>query len=263
MLTSEKFRETTQRIASYLHYDWSMDDDDEIRNTHRAKLAKQEQEITLTNGGWKNEDRISISGCFPRPVDGCWYSGIQSPSITVTEKKDALTIVKDMQRRLIPEYIESLKKVINSNNERQKSIELGEASLKTVADAVGTTPTQHSGRRSGEGAVYQYDFHGFRAQYNYNGDFKVELSLPVADVLKLIAYLKNDRLSTISVSSEDVEEYGIEEGLTALETQYLVDNLELITDQVIDYVQDTEWRRLFEEACRGYITAYRMKEAAA
>lgn len=259
MLSSEKFRTLTQKIAEYLHYDWQMDSDDEIRNTNRVKFTKHEQEITLTNGGWQNENRIRISGHFPHPVDGRWWHGINSPSITVTEKKDALTIVKDMQRRLIPEYIESLKKVITSNNERNKAIAMGEASLAAVAEALGTTPIQFSGTKSGEGAVHQYDLHRFKANYRYQGEFEVSLDLPLEKVLDLINFLNNTNLTTIRVSEEDLVEYARENDLNETEEDHLITNMEAITDQLVAFIQDTGWRHYFNEACGAYITGLRLE----
>lgn len=72
--------------------------------------------------------------------------------------------------------------------------------------------------------------------------------------------IDNPTLTSITISTQDVEKYAREVGLSEEEIDYLVDNLHTIADQVIDFIQATGWRHYFHEACSAYITGLRLEE---
>lgn len=261
MLAIEKFSELSKQVADQLGYTCSFNPDTSY-SVFYAYLVQDDKELTLCNGQYGKTDRIVISGNYPKPIDGGGYYG-KSTSITVTEKKDAAAIAKDIMKRFMPGYLEELATVLEHNKERNAEVNLAKNALEAVAEALGTRPRFQNNRGlSGSGDVWHNDLHSFHAVYRYNGEFEIKLAMPLTKVLDLVTFLKDPALrgeACISVSSEDIVEHCVEKCYTNEETCYLVDNLDTITDQVINYIQDTGWRRLFEEACDGYVTGYRMQ----
>lgn len=88
------------------------------------------------------DDRLSICGWYPRAKDGCWLAHNLDSSITVTEKKTAEQVVKDMERRLLPDYRKNLATVIRNIKEYEQAGAKQEACLQELALVCGAEVNQ-------------------------------------------------------------------------------------------------------------------------
>lgn len=84
-------------------------------NTWSARLSavKDQADIFIESDGYMSQGRFVITGSYPRTRRGEYISyGINKVEITVTNKKTAEQVVKDIERRFMPDYMVELNKVI-------------------------------------------------------------------------------------------------------------------------------------------------------
>jgi hypothetical protein len=126
-----------ERICKAMGAGWSMDPKYSESHWCRRLIgpAGQGLLIALKRGQTSKPWRLGVGGYFPsdKPYD----MRDKAASITVSEEKEAEDIVKDINRRYMPEYLEVLaacvvKKASDESYENQK-----QALLKAAVDAAG------------------------------------------------------------------------------------------------------------------------------
>lgn len=113
-------------------------------------------------------DTLHVSGNYPRDSKGTYSapSGPE-PSIHLSWHKEPKAIAKDIERRLLPAYMERLSKVIQRNNEREAYLDAKSASGRELATQFSFLKLADYAR----GVIGDHNRH-------HNGSDKVKLSNP-------------------------------------------------------------------------------------
>lgn len=192
------FDRKVKYIAEILGYRVEFPDRDQWSGNlaHIKSLVNGEprfgEDISLTNGGYQNGGRIRIHGWFPQAQDGsrCDY-GIHKTSITVTEKKTAPQIAKDMMRRFLPDYRSNLARVIQQVKEHEASRETQASVIKALADLVGIKDVRND-QRGCPNKFYWHPGGGYiEVESTYAGTVKIELrSISAEQAERVLTALK-------------------------------------------------------------------------
>ncbi len=253
------FIEKIDQVAELMRHSVAYNEDSTSSpERHRALLTHADLDICINAGEYRKADRLAIHGCFPRSEDGYYYGPRNgNHSITVSDTKTPTQIVKDIERRLMPDYLIAIEKAVQDVKDRNADIIQAADSLHSVADALGEEPRfQNNMESSGDGSVYAHDFHGLEARYRYGGVFEVKLGLDLQELLNLIAFLKiSGPVSEVSISSADIKTYGLTHVLSDELVEHLIDNMDNIVDQVVKSTTDG-WASHFEAACDAYVNQY-------
>ena len=162
------------------------------------KDTPTERSIHIAAGGYGKEGRISISTVYPKWWDGSTHYGYQdskSYSITVADTKTAQQIIKDIQRRLLPEYEQTLAAFLKHRAEGLAEHNRRVGALTRLAAAMGLE--YEYGKQYAKG---NYEFSGYddghyrfgihRVKASYTGAVEVELDIDEPKALLVIAALK-------------------------------------------------------------------------
>ncbi len=110
------FQTTMEKVAGCMGWTWSnLDRDGNPWHDGGYLTAAHEGKIHIRLDTWHK--RISISACYPNGHD---TYGIKPISITVSPTKEPARIAKDIQSRVLPEYLVNLEKAkeqIKKHNE--------------------------------------------------------------------------------------------------------------------------------------------------
>ena len=169
------------------------------------KDTPTERSIHIAAGGYGKQGRISISTVYPKWWDGSTHYGYQdskSYSITVADTKTAQQIIKDIQRRLLPDYEPTLTLFLQHRAESLATHTKRIATLTRIATAIGKT--YEYGKECAQGV---YQFSGYvpstNGESNYplgvhevrvssSGSIEIRLDgLTEEKALRLIEALKN------------------------------------------------------------------------
>ncbi len=127
------FQATMEKVAGCMVWIWNnLDRDNEPMKDHGYLLGPNEARIHVHFDTWHK--RISISSSYPNGHD---TYGIESVSITVSPTKEPAKIAKDIQSRLLPEYLVQLQKAkdqIKAHNEYEAN---RTAMMQRIADYLG------------------------------------------------------------------------------------------------------------------------------
>lgn len=115
-LTKDQFINKINEVSKLLKLTANYGDNENFNYSNHATLTNEKGvSISVNNGGYKNQNRFSLSVSYPRNCkDERFYTKIY-PSITLSESKTAEQIAKDIEKRLLPEYLVELEKCIEGN----------------------------------------------------------------------------------------------------------------------------------------------------
>lgn len=136
-METKEFKENVEAVAKLLNFAVEFNSDDDMKLIKRAYLTDGHKEIIISNGGYQNQGKLRVRAGFPKTEKGeTAYYG-EPLEIGVSETRSPDRIARDIERRLMPEYLKALKETIikiekiNFYNKRQ--IE----NLKKLADYFG------------------------------------------------------------------------------------------------------------------------------
>ncbi len=113
-METQEFKTKVIAIGAALKMSVTFGTDEDMRwNKWAHFIGSDGQEIRVQNGDYKTKGRFDFSGCFPRNERGEYQHYGTAPSITVTVEKSPEQIARDIERRLMPEYLLKLKKTQN------------------------------------------------------------------------------------------------------------------------------------------------------
>lgn len=106
MLEKSEFQTKVNDVAIILGF--TVDVESYKKYDSNVRLKKNNMELGIRQNEYRDAERISIDGYFPRAKNGqavMSYSSAISKEITVSEKKTAKQIANDIQKRFMPNYI--------------------------------------------------------------------------------------------------------------------------------------------------------------
>ena len=161
MIEKQVFIEKIKKVGGMLGYTVEFLDE---RSSNQAKLTNNDITIHIRTGGWQLENKIKVYGSYPHDCHNQSYSyGLKNPSICCSQDKIPEQIAKDIQRRFLPDYLEDLQKVKETNKNIQECANANYHAIKTLADSLSIKPIK---------------------------DYKDEYSLPIWGVLQGLSSLE-------------------------------------------------------------------------
>ncbi len=154
---------------------------------------------TITYGHQKG--RLYFSGVYPKSATGATVSfyGETLPSITVAPSKTPAQVAKDIARRLLPDYQQRLRRVVEQNNGTQQHLNTVQQGFKELQQAAGpygrvngkedAKNTAPSLSLSFTNAGESYGRYGTATVYSETGELNLR-SLTVAEMAEVIALLR-------------------------------------------------------------------------
>lgn len=104
-------------------WSWISGDSDWAAN---GKLqASDGAAIAVTLDGYRNAGRLQLSSIYPRGKKDAYAYGTRGVEITLAQTKDALQVVKELNRRFFPEYEKHFAhaiKVVRDQEDRQERV---------------------------------------------------------------------------------------------------------------------------------------------
>ena len=119
MLEKTEFQTRIGLLAGLINFE--IHPDSYKYDDREATLIKDNLNLTIQQNQYRNDKRITIQGHFPRAKNGKFVSYPAGDHvITVAETKSAAQIANDINKRLMPSYLEAVarvqEKVNNWNN---------------------------------------------------------------------------------------------------------------------------------------------------
>ncbi|MFZ2937616.1 MAG: hypothetical protein WA066_02805 [Candidatus Omnitrophota bacterium] len=137
-MEKQEFISKIQKVADILGYEMTVPEESFI---NQAELKKDNIWIHIRNGVYQNEQKIKISGSYPRDCHNQDSSyGLENPSIRCSQDKTPEQIARDIQKRFLPDYMEDLQKVIEQNKTIQEKADTKYHTIKALADFLGISP---------------------------------------------------------------------------------------------------------------------------
>lgn len=116
-------------------------DDPFYRQSMQADFGNEQRKIFMRAHGYQNENRIYVSGLYPKYSDGSYCTPANYnetlPSITVSFNKEPKKIAQDIERRLFPAY----DKMLEQAKEKIKNQDNHENKTKETWEKIGITPS--------------------------------------------------------------------------------------------------------------------------
>ena len=206
-ISLERYQKLILEVAEHLDGNWEFIPDSEDWSTPGGKLFDQETKCMIDFDGvpkrgcdWNappEVEKIKISGELPKdakgqkPHVGLPY-GQSMPSICVNGDKRAEIIAKDIERRLLPEYIPLLKiglERISSSNAYENKVE------KLKAELIRITRCPDEGVKGREISFYRCPHPIFNEKLSNahisSDEIKLELSLEPELAFEVLHFLMN------------------------------------------------------------------------
>ena len=138
-MDKQQFIDKVEKIADILG-DYRVEIPEESYQ-NQAKLTQGEIVINIRTGGYQETKKIYISGSYPANCHGRHnIYDLKNPHIGCSQDKTPEQIVKDIQRRFMPAYLEDLKKVLGMNQKTQEHADKKYETTKIIADILGVEP---------------------------------------------------------------------------------------------------------------------------
>jgi hypothetical protein len=189
MLEKSDFDVKMKELAGLMGYELVLDGD--YKYERRAKLVQGFDEIHLSNGGYRAEDKITISGSFPRTKTGEMGYIYPPKPIQVSDRKTAEQISKDIARRYLPEYRINLDKAlrqINATDDAEEQAKKDIDAIKAAYPKAQVIDHENKARRS---VVYLEGRSKIEIAYNGNGKHRIELDkLSTEQVISILAMIQ-------------------------------------------------------------------------
>ena len=123
---------------------WQMRrDTDGSDSSWRQNIEGPDQAAIFVSNTWAGKGRLSLSGNFPHDV----HFGYQEtrPSITVSESATPQRIAKEIQRRLLPDYLPLLVKKLADKNAHDNFETNKMATFKAALEVIGYAVESYQG----------------------------------------------------------------------------------------------------------------------
>ncbi len=134
----QEFKTKVEAIGAILNMSVTFASEEDMRWTKWAHLTGGDgQDIMIEIGDHKTKERFSLTGCFPRDNQGNYLHYGSSRSITVAAEKSPEQIARDIEKRLIPEYLVELKKALDQVETSNRYHRARHENLKKIADHLG------------------------------------------------------------------------------------------------------------------------------
>ena len=125
----DKFKEKMREVGQLLGYYYVIDDD------RTCPVIKDCHEHTIFFREWQG--KVSITGCFPRD-EIAGYSITRSPSINVSNKRSVFQFIRDIQRRLLPQYYKQFNEAVLKIAENKANYESRNAYMNRFCNILGS-----------------------------------------------------------------------------------------------------------------------------
>lgn len=174
-MEKQEFQDKVQKVADILGYTMILPEEQFIK---QATLIQDNIKINIRNGGYQQVNKIHISGSYPHDCHGgINYHGLKNSAINCAATKTPEQIARDIQKRFLPDYMEDMKKIINTNENVQQYADARYETIKTIADLLGVSPQQdHKNEYSIPTWNVLKGLHGLEVDYYGRVDLKLELT---------------------------------------------------------------------------------------
>lgn len=185
-MTKQEFISKIQKVADILGYEMTVPEES---FNNQAELKKDNIWIHIRNGGYQNQNKITISGSYPRDCHNQGYSH-KNLSIGCSQDKTAEQIARDIQKRFLPTYLENLQMVIETNKTIQRSADTKHHTIKALADFLGI-PSYKDHNNEYSLPIWNV-LPGLRSlEVSYDGtEINMKLELTLDQTLQVLAILK-------------------------------------------------------------------------
>lgn len=188
-MEKQVFIEKIQKVSDILGYAVAFPEDS---YDNQATLTHNNITIRIRTGSWKSEDKIKVSGSYPHDCHNQSHGyGLKNPSIGCSVDKSAEQIVRDIQKRFLPDYLEDLEKVIGINKETQKQADTKYLAIKTIAYFLGIEPKKEEHNNEYTLPIRNVLSGLDRLEISYDGtEIDLKLTLTLEQTLKVLKVLK-------------------------------------------------------------------------
>ncbi len=187
-MEKQEFISKIQKVADILGYEMTVPEES---YNNQAELKKDNIWIHIRNGGYQNQNKITISGSYPRDCHNQYNSyGSKNLAIGCSQDKTPEQIARDIQKRFLPDYMADLQKVIETNKIIQESADTKYHTIKALADFLGISPKKdHNNEYSL--SVWQALKGLNKLEVSYDGTrINLNLELTLDQTLQVLAILK-------------------------------------------------------------------------
>jgi len=182
-MNNAHFRRKVLNVADILGYEAECS-----VSVNRASMSRDDALLFISS----SDGRLRISGVYPHSKDGNRGYNLKDVTITVTVEKSATLIAREIERRVLPDYLEELEEATRQVNERNDYTETRGANIQELSDVAGVSIASGFDRdvpafRFGGDRNYQ---HQVKCQGKDTIEMKLD-SLTVEQARKVITVLKN------------------------------------------------------------------------
>lgn len=193
MLTYGEFTVKITDIGSILNYNTKIEPKEKFPRYRYARLqcCDTGAVFTIQNGGYQNEDRFEIYGTYPHSTRGpLTHTDLLKAKITVSDKRTAQSIAKDIESRFIPPFLENFATMTKRVNDIDRHWKNQRAAAQAAGAILGIEP--HFDHDSVSNARF-YTPRGDLTSYGED-TFDVRITNLTLDELRIIAPVLNPEL---------------------------------------------------------------------
>lgn len=199
MLTTDEIHALAKDVAKHLP-GWKYDKkglDAGMYSTLAAILTDGGDGTLALSYNYYKAGMIRIDGRYPHYADNttCFVANMPH-SISVGEARGAATIAKEITRRLLPDYVATLAKVLAAIKERKTYHAACETNAKRLGDILGETPgtrgVRHIDLANLQLSFFDDDIHGSVEDIRDTA-VKIEITLPIADAARVLKVVQKCR----------------------------------------------------------------------
>lgn len=198
-LTPEQFFVKVKAVADLMGYEIEWETWQQTNDT-RVTIRQGDKAIWITYGGWDFPGKIKIRAVYPSNFQRLSnYRTEENISINVSQDKTPEQIAKDIERRLMPTYLEVLPEVLKKNQSDLDKHNQTVANLRRVALKIGVQDWEYDDR-SGEQRGYQVSTYNTSVDKylgrirGYDDEIVFEARLDIETALKVIDVLQQTRI---------------------------------------------------------------------
>ncbi len=187
----QEFKTKIEAVAAVLKMAVDFASDEDMRwNLWAHLLGPDSQEILVQTGAYKLTGHFRFSGCFPRSETREYSHYGESPSISVSVEKSAEQIARDIERRLMPNYLIALKKAQDQVEASNRYHRMRHETMQKIADYLGGEVKTWDG---GKNEFLYVDVKGIDTRIEPYGENTVKFGVEVTPemAIRIIDLLRN------------------------------------------------------------------------
>lgn len=174
----EIIRQTAGFVATELGEDWKVNTDERYADHMGVYLDGPSQQQLWLGFDWRNPDRIKVRGHYPQPPGTTLPYGTKSHEIGLSRDRGPEAIAKEIRRRLLPGYIESLAGVIEGHTLADENASRRDTVARDFETILGGRYAGTTAADSGAEVSFFDDARGFgRVRLNSDGTKVVEFEI--------------------------------------------------------------------------------------